>query len=137
MNTISAGLSATIPSRLNTNSPSTLPVEKPKEVDNDKIRQGAVSIIETKQQKQMVERYVQATANANQNNDSDKGVGLNDIQDIAQFARRANVVQVIDDNDGSKIKEVAENRRDKIESFFREIHNPDEVSAGQSIDSQA
>lgn len=137
MNTINSGLPPSAPNTRLNNSPSTLPVEKPKDIDNDKLRQSVVSAVETKQQKELAERFVKATVNANQNNDSDKNVGLGDLQDIAQFARRVKVVQVIDDNDGSKIKEVAENRRDKIENFFREINNPNEVSTGQKVDSQA
>jgi len=138
MNSITTGASPLIPNnRPSANNPSTLPVEKPKEIDNDQLRQGVVSAVESKQQKDLAERFVKATVKANQDNDSNKNVGLGDVQDIAQFARRVKVVEVIDQNDGSKIKEVAENRRDKIESFFREMNNPDEVSAGQSIDSLA
>ena len=138
MNTISTNSAPPISNnRQNSNNPSTLPVEKPIEVDNDKLREGVVSAVETKQQKELTERFVKATVSANQNNDSDNKVGLGDLQDIAQFARRVNVVQVIDDNDGSKIKEVAENRRDKIENLFREINDPGEAGAGQQIDSLA
>ena len=138
MNSITTGASPLIPNnRPSANNPSTLPVEKPKEIDNDQLRQGVVSAVETKQQKDLAEHFIKATANANQNNDSDEDFGLGDALDIAQFARRVNVVEVIDQNDGSQIKEVAENRREKIETFFREIHDPDEVSAGQSIDSLA
>ena len=138
MNTISTGLAPPIPNnRQNTNSASTVPAEKPKEVTNDELRQGIVSVVETKQQKELVENFAKATANANQSNDSGNNTDLGDLQDIAQFARRVQVVQVIDDNDGSKIKEVAENRRDKIENLFREINTPEEVSTGQEIDSLA
>ncbi len=138
MNSITTGASPLMPiNRPSANNPSTQPVEKPKEIDNDKLREGVVSAVESKQQKELAEQFIKATANANQKNDSDNNIGLAGVQDIAQFARRVKVVEVIDDNDGSKIKEVAENRRDKIENFFREIHNPDEVSTGQSIDSQA
>ena len=138
MNTISAGLAPPIPSnRQNTNSASTVPAEKPKEVNNDELRQGVVSAVETKQQKELVENFAKATANANQSNDSGNNTDLGDLQDIAQFARRAQAVQVIDENDGSKIKEVAENRRDKIENLFREINTSEEVSTGQQIDSLA
>ena len=138
MNSISTGPSLAMPiNRASANNPSTLPAEKPKEVDNDKLREGAVSAVEMKQKKELTERYVTATVNANQSNDSDSTVGLKDLQDIAQFARRAKVVQVIDDNDGSKIKEVAEVRRDKIENLFREINTPTEVKTGQQLDSLA
>ena len=138
MNTISAGLAPPIPSnRQNTNSASTVPAEKPKEVNNDELRQGVVSVIETKQQKELAEHFVKATVNANQSNDSGNNADLGDLQDMAQFARRVQVVQVIDDNDGSKIKEVAENRRDKIENLFREINTSEKVSTGQQIDSLA
>lgn len=138
MNSITTGPSLTTPiNRTTGNNPSTLPAEKPQEVDNDKLREGAVSAVEMKQQKELTERYVTATVNANQNNDSDTNVGLKDLQDIAQFARRAKTVQVIDDNNGSKIKEVAEVRRDKIENLFREINTPTEVKTGQQLDSLA
>ena len=138
MNSISAGIAPSIPSnRQSSNNPSTLPAEKPKEVDNDKLRQDVVSVVETKQQKELAERFVKATANANQSNDSNNNANLGDLQDVAQFARRVKVVQVIDENDGSKIKDVAENRREKIENLFREIENPAGATAGQQVDSRA
>lgn len=138
MNSITTGPSLAIPpSRITGNNPSTLPAEKSQEFNNDKFREGAVSVVEMKQQKELTERFVTATVNANQNNDTDTKVGLKDLQDIAQFARRAKVVQVIDDNNGSKIKEIAEIRRDKIENLFREINTPPEVKTGQQLDSLA
>jgi len=134
MNTISAGLAPPVHnSRQSANNASTLPAEKTKVVDNDELRKDIVSIIEVKQQKELAEHFVTATVNANKRNDSSN----NTAHDIAQFARRAQVVQVIDDNDGSKMKEVAENRRDKIEDFFREMNNPEKISTGQQIDSLA
>lgn len=138
MNSVLPSFSTASPNSLqNFNKPSSLPTEKTKELDNDKVRQSAVSIIETKQKKQLAEQYIQATSNANQSHTSDNSFNLTDAQDIAQFARRVKVVQVIDENDGSKIKDVAENRREKIESFFREMNSPEEQIAGQKIDSLA
>lgn len=140
MNSISAGITPSIPiNRQSTPSPpAEKPAEKPTEVDKDKLREGLVSVVETKQQKELAEQFIESTINANQSNDPDKNSGLGDLQDMAQFARNVKVVQVIDDNDGSQIKEIAENRREKIESFFSGINNPDEVvSTGQQIDSLA
>ena len=137
MNTINSTLSASVTNTRPNKKPSPLPGEKQSDIDNDKRRQSAVDAISTKQQKELTERFVKATVNANQTINSDKNVDLGDLQEIAQLGRRIEVVQAIDENDASKIKEVAETRREKIENFFREMNNPEESAPGRKIDRKA
>lgn len=114
--------------------------EKPSQPNgsNDQARQAAVAIVENKQQKQLTETYLKAAAAQNTNASKDTGQpSIEDLQALARLSKSHQVVQVIDNNDGEKLKSVAAQRQEKIENFFRDMQSGNEEKVGVQLNQRA
>ncbi|MEH6448723.1 MAG: hypothetical protein V7765_08635 [Oleispira sp.] len=114
--------------------------EKPSQPSgsNDQVRQAAVAIVENKQQKQLAETYLKAAAAQNTNASEDSGQpSFEDLQALARLSKSHQVIQVIDNNDGEKLKSVAAQRQEKIENFFRDMQSDNEEKVGGKLNQRA
>ena len=73
------------------------PEERP--IDRDQARETAVNAVERRQQAANVERFIEASDNANETEEANVGL-FNDIEDIQNIARAARVNQLAETLDG-------------------------------------
>lgn len=76
---------------------------------------------ENKQQQQMVETYIKSSSQAN--DDDGNPVGLNNLQALAQLNKTNQLVQVINANEGEKLKSMANQYQNKIVKLFQDIQD--------------
>ncbi len=93
----------------------------PTEPAKENTRQIAVTAIETKQQQQLVQTYINASQQANSEENS------NSLQELARLAKNHLVVQQVNENDGKYMKSIAEKKQEKVEEFYRNIQNSNEL----------
>lgn len=112
--------------------PSIQPIEIPKNIDTDKARDKIVNTVEIRQQKALAEQYIEITLS-----DIVDNANLVTLQEIAEFSKRVKAVQVIEDNNGNTLKELADHQKDRLENFFRGIENTDQSIVSRAIHLQA
>lgn len=87
------------------------PIGKPEE----QVKQLAVEVIASKQQQQLAETYIKTTQQAYEKESSDI------IQELAHLAKSHRTVQLVNDNDGEKMKSAAARKQQIVEQFYRNM----------------